>query len=136
MGLYLYPPHNAVVLCVDKQPPIQALDRAQGWLWPPNSGSLTRFSHHYQRHGTMILFAALNVARGKAQAGHFGGRRRRESLDFICEVEPACAGQDAHVELDNVSTHKPKDDRWLCRHPNIHFHFPPTYAAWLNHVEC
>jgi len=40
------------------------------------------------------------------------------------------------VILDNLSTHKPKQDRWLRRHPRVHFHFTPTCASWLNQVEC
>jgi transposase len=39
------------------------------------------------------------------------------------------------VILDNLNTHKPKDDRWRARHPNVHFHFIPTHASWLNQVE-
>ena len=36
---------------------------------------------------------------------------------------------------DNLNTHKPKNDRWLKRHPHVHFHFTPTKASWLNQVE-
>jgi transposase len=45
------------------------------------------------------------------------------------------AGREIHVILDNLNTHKPKDDRWLARHKNVHFHFTPTHAFWLNQVE-
>jgi transposase len=40
-----------------------------------------------------------------------------------------------HVILDNLNSHKPKNDRWLQRHPNVHFHFTLTHASWLNQVE-
>ena len=136
VGLYLDPPRNAVVLCVDEKPHIQALERAQGWLRLPNGRALTGFSHHYKRHGTTTLFAALDVATGQVQTGHFGRRRRREFLDFMNAVVRAYPGQELHVVLDNLNTHKPKDDRWLRDHPNVHFHFTPTSASWLNQVEC
>ena len=136
VGLYLDPPRNVVVLCVDEKPHIQALERAQGWLRLPNGRALTGFSHHYKRHGTTTLFAALDVATGRVRTGHFRRRRRREFLDFMNEVVRAYPGQELHVVLDNLNTHKPKDDRWLRRHPNVHFHFTPTYASWLNQVEC
>ena len=65
VGLYLNPPqHNAVVLCVDEKPHIQALERAQGWIRLPDGRALTGFSHEYRRHGTTTLFAALEVATG------------------------------------------------------------------------
>ncbi len=136
VGLYLDPPRNAVVLCVDEKPHIQALERAQGWLRLPNGRALTGFAHHYKRHGTTTLFAALDVASGQVKTGHFRRRRRREFLDFMNELVAAYPAQDLHVILDNLSTHKPKDDRWLRRHPAVHFHFTPTYASWLNQVEC
>ena len=136
MGLYLDPPRNAVVLCVDEKPHIQALERAQGWLRLPNGRALTGFSHHYKRHGTTTLFAALDVATGQVQTGHFRRRRRREFLDFMHEVAGTYPDQELHVVLDNLNTHKPKDDRWLRRRPHVHFHFTPTYASWLNQVEC
>ena len=136
VGLYLDPPRNAVVLCVDEKPHIQALERAQGWLRLPNGRALTGFSHHYKRHGTTTLFAALDVATGQVQTGHFGRRRRREFLDFMNAVVRTYPDQELHVVLDNLNTHKPRDDRWLRGHPNVHFHFTPTYASWLNQVEC
>jgi transposase len=136
VGLYLAPPENAIVLCVDEKPGIQALERAQGWLKLPNGKALTGFSHEYERHGTATLFAALEVATGLVKAGHYTRKRRSEFLDFMNELV-AGYPEDAelHVILDNLSTHKPKDDRWLKRHPNVHFHFTPTHASWLNMVE-
>ena len=81
--LYLNPPENALVLCVDEKPSIQALERAQGWLRLPTGKALTGFSHGYKRHGTTTLFAALDIATGQVQAGHYKRRRRRELLDFM-----------------------------------------------------
>jgi transposase len=136
VGLYLAPPENAVVLCVDEKPAIQALERAQGYLRLPNGRALTGFSHHYKRHGTTTLFAALEVATGLVTTGHFKRRRRREFLDFMNDlIAQYPSSQEVHVILDNLNTHKPKHDRWLARHENVHFHFTPTRASWLNQVE-
>jgi len=135
VGLYLNPPEHAVVLCVDEKPSIQALERAQGWLRLPNGKALTGFSHCYKRHGTTTLFAALEVASGLVKTGHYTRRRRREFLDFMNQVVAQYPGRPIHVILDNLNTHKPKCDRWLKRHPQVHLHFTPTYASWLNQVE-
>jgi transposase len=135
VGLYLDPPENAVVLAVDEKPHIQALERAQGWLRLPDGKALTGFSHGYKRHGTTTLFAALEVATGHVTAGHYRRRRRREFLDFMNHLVELYEGFELHVVLDNLNTHKPKHDRWLKRHPNVHLHYTPTYASWLNQVE-
>jgi transposase len=135
VGLYLNPPENAVVLSVDEKPHIQALARAQGWLKLPNGRALTGFNHEYERCGTSTLFAAFNVATGRVKAGHYQRRRRVEFLDFMNQVVADYPEQEIHVILDNLNTHKPKEDRWLRDHPRVHFHFTPTHASWLNQVE-
>lgn len=136
VGLYLNPPENAVVISVDEKPAIQALERAQGWLRLPNGQALRGFSHEYKRHGTTTLFAALEVATGMVRVGHYLRRRRREFLDFMNQVVAQYPDRELHVILDNLNTHKPKHDRWLAKHPLIHFHYTPTHASWLNQVEC
>jgi transposase len=135
VGLYLNPPENAIVLSVDEKPHIQALERAQGWLKLPNGKALTGFNHEYKRHGTTTLFTALEVATGLVRAGHYQRRRRVEFLDFMNRLLAHYPGRELHVILDNLSTHKPKHDRWLARHRNVHLHFVPTRASWLNQVE-
>ena len=77
VGLYLNPPENAVVICVDEKPHIQALQRAQGYLRLPDGKAVNGFSHCYKRHGTTTLFAALDVVTGQVKAGHYARRRRR-----------------------------------------------------------
>lgn len=135
VGLYMAPPENAIVISVDEKPSIQALERAQGYLKLPNGRALTGHSHDYKRNGTSTLFAAFEVATGKVTAAHKQRRRRVEFLDFMNDIVAAYPGKDIHVVLDNLNTHKPKNDRWLKRHPNVHFHFTPTRASWLNQVE-
>jgi len=133
VGLYLDPPQDALVLCVDEKPHMQALERAQGWLRLPNGKALTGFNHRYKRHGTTTLFAALEVATGVVKTGHF--RRRREFLAFMNEVVASYPDREIHVIVDNLNIHKPRNDRWLSRHKNIHFHYTPTNASWLNQIE-
>ena len=76
VGLYMAPPENAIVLCVDEKPSIQALERAQGYLKLPSGRALTGHSHDYKRHGTTTLFAAFEVATGKVKVAHKKRRRR------------------------------------------------------------
>jgi transposase len=135
VGLYLDPPENALVVCVDEKPAIQALERAQGWLKLPHGKALTGANHEYRRHGTSTLFAALNVATGQVKAGHYGRRRRREFLDFMNEIVAEHPDEEIHVIMDNLNTHKPKRDHWIKRHPKVHLHFTPTHASWLNQIE-
>lgn len=134
VGLYMAPPKNALVICVDEKPSIQALERAQGYLKLPNGRSLTGHSHDYKRHGTSTLFAAFNVATGKVKAAHKKRRRRKEFLDFMDEVVAAYPRRRLEVILDNLNTHK-KNEEWLARHPKVTFHYTPTRASWLNQVE-
>ena len=135
VALYLHPPENAVVIAVDEKPHIQALERAQGYLKLPNGQALTGFAHEYKRHGTSTLFAALAVATGQVVAGHYRRRRRVEFLNFMNRVVATYPDHELHVILDNLSTHKPKHDGWLARHPRVHLHYTPTHASWLNLIE-
>jgi hypothetical protein len=110
------------------------LERAQGYLKLPNGRGLTGQSHDYKRHGTTTLFAALEVATGKIIAAHSKRRRRVEFLGFMKRVVAAFPDRELHVILDNLNTHK-KCDRWLKKHPKVHFHYTPTRSPWLNQIE-
>jgi hypothetical protein len=117
VGLYMAPPQNPVVICVDEKPSIQALERAQGYLKLANGRALSGHSHDYKRHdykrhGTSTLFAAFEVATGKVTATHVKQRRRVEFLEFMDEVVAAYPDQELHVILDNLNTHK-NNDAWL-----------------------
>jgi transposase len=135
VGLYMAPPENAIVLAIDEKPSIQALERAQGYLKLPNGRAMTGQSHDYKRHGTTTLFAALNLANGEVVGRHYKRRRRVEFLAFMNQIVTAYPDREIHVVLDNLSTHKPKRDMWLKRHKNVHFHYTPTHASWLNQIE-
>jgi len=135
VGLYLDPPEQAVVICVDEKPSIQALERATGYVETHNGKIVRGFKSTYKRHGTLNLFAALQVATGHVHTDTTGLKRREEFLAFMDQVvADHPADQEIHVILDNYATHK-KNEAWLARHPNVHFHFTPTSASWLNQVE-
>jgi len=134
VGLYLAPPEDAIVLCVDEKPSIQALERAQGYLKLPNGRALSGMSHDYKRHGTTTLFAALDLATGTVAAAHTKRRRRVEFLAFMDAIVALYPDKEIHAVLDNLNTHKKNED-WLKAHPNVRFHFTPTRASWLNQVE-
>jgi len=136
VGLYITPPAHAVVFSVDEKSQIQALQRAQP-IVPMDLGQPERRTHNYLRHGTLDLFAALNVATGEVLTRCTAQHRAQDFVAFLrdidASVEPAL---DIHLVLDHLSAHKaPVVQRWLLRHPRVHFHFTPTYASWLNLVE-
>ena len=135
VGLYLNPPEKALVICVDEKPSIQALERATGYVESDNGKIVRGFKSTYKRHGTLNLFAALQVATGQVNTATTTLKRREEFLQFMDSiVAESPSDRELHVILDNYCTHK-KCDEWLARHPNVHFHFTPTSASWLNQVE-
>lgn len=136
VGLYIAPPERALVLCVDEKSQIQALDRTQPLL-PMRPGQAERRSHDYTRHGTLSLFAALDVASGKVLGKCFARHRASEFLKFLREIESnVLPDLDIHLVMDNSSTHKtPTIRNWLARHPRWHVHFTPTSSSWINQVE-
>jgi hypothetical protein len=135
IGLYLNPPQNALVLSVDEKPSIQALERTTGYV-ETDSGKIVRgFKSTYKRHGTLNLFAALEVATGAIHTQTTVQKRRLEFLEFMDQVmADVSENREIHVILDNYCIHK-RNDPWLNTHPNVHFHFTPTSASWLNQVE-
>ena len=136
VGLYLSPPENAVVLCVDEKSQMQALERTQPLL-PLRPGQPEKRSHDYERHGTTSLFAALDAHRGDVIHRTYRQHRHQEFIRFLDLVdERVPAGANVHLVIDNYATHKtPRVRRWFARHPRFHVHFTPTYASWLNMVE-
>lgn len=136
VGLYLDPPDRAMVLCVDEKSQIQALDRTQPLL-PMRPGQAERRSHDYKRHGTLSLFAALDVAAGSVVGRCFARHRASEFRKFLDTVEAQVPTDlDIHVIMDNAGTHKTALIRnWFAKRPRWHVHFTPTSASWINQVE-
>ena len=143
-GLYLAPPENAIVLCVDEKSQIQALDRTVPVL-PMQPGLIERRSHDYYRHGTSTLFAALDIATGQVTAALKPRHRNTEFLAFLKQVERTYRGVvdeitgqpvELHLVMDNYAAHKhPAVREWLQANPRFKVHFTPTHASWMNLVE-
>jgi transposase/transcriptional regulator with XRE-family HTH domain len=136
VGLYLNPPEQALVLCVDEKSQIQALDRTQPGL-PMKKGRLGTMTHDYKRNGTTCLFAALEVLQGKVIGQCYSRHRNQEFLKFLRRLDVEFPGAVAlHLVMDNYGTHKhPNVQAWLKRHPRFVPHFVPTSSSWLNLVE-
>ncbi len=142
-GLYLAPPENAIVLCVDEKSQIQALDRTVPIL-PLQEGRIERRSHDYYRHGTSTLFAALDIATGQVTAALKPRHRHQEFLAFLKQIERTYrhvtdtdgAPAELHLVMDNYAAHKHANVRsWLEQNPRFVVHFTPTHASWMNLVE-
>lgn len=136
IGLYLEPPQHAAVFCVDEKTAIQALDRLDPVL-PLSPGRAERHGFEYYRHGTLSLYAALDVKTGKVQGKT---TKRHTSNDFIGFLSGLVSrtrwAKEIHIVLDNLSAHKTKAvAQFLAAHPKVKFHFTPTYSSWLNQVE-
>jgi transposase len=136
IGLYLNPPQNAAVFCIDEKSAIQALDRLDRRL-PLSPGRAEKHGFEYHRHGTLSLYAALNP-----QTGEVMGQTapRHTSQEFVSFLQGVIATQPAdrevHVILDNFAAHKTDLVKgFLQQCPNVTLHFTPTYSSWLNQVE-
>src|SRR3974390_3258077 len=135
VGLYLNPPEKALVISVDEKPSIQALERKTGYVETDNGKIVRGLRRTSKRNGPRNLFAALEVATGEVKTAITQLKRREEFLQFMDQIAAETpADQELHVILDKYCTNK-KCDAWLLEHPNVHFHFTPTSASWLNQVE-
>jgi len=136
VGIYMVPPVNALVLCVDEKSQIQALSRSQPLL-PMRPGQSERKTPDYLRHGTTTLFAALDIATGQVIGKCLPRHRSIEFRRFLDHIESQVPPEmDVHLILDNYATHKTAMiSNWLVKRPRFHLHFTPTHASWLNQVE-
>ena len=136
IGLYMNPPQHAAVFCVDEKTAIQALDRLDPVL-PLSPGRAERHGFEYYRHGTLSLYAALDVKTGQVHGMTAGRHTTQEFIAFLDGLVARTKwAREIHVVLDNLSAHKTKDvERFLSEHPKVRFHFTPTYSSWLNQVE-
>src|SRR5713226_267453 len=136
VGLYLNPPQQAIVLCVDEKSQIQALDRTQPGL-PMKKGRCGTMTHDYKRNGTTSLFAALEVLQGHVIGQCYERHRHQEFLQSLRRLDQEFPGEiRLHLVMDNYGTHKqPRVQAWLKRHPRFVPHFVPTSSSWLNLVE-
>lgn len=137
IGLYLKPPTNAVVFCVDEKTAIQALDRLDPVL-PLSPGRAERHGFEYFRHGTLSLYAALNTQSGAVLGKTTAKHTSAEFVAFMAELASSQPkDKEIHVVIDNLSAHKTEKVEWFLKeHPRVKLHFTPTYSSWLNQVEC
>lgn len=136
VALYMNPPDNAAVLCVDEKTGIQALDRTQPML-PLKAKQPRAWTNEYVRHGTRTMLACLDVQSGEVMAEVRKRRTSKDFLSFMDSVVDEYEGQRLCVVLDNLNTHNNKAAQaWLEKHPNVSFHFTPTHSSWVNLVEC
>jgi transposase len=138
VGLYLNPPARAVVFSFDEKTQCQALDRTQPSL-PMKRGRAGTMTHDYKRHGTIDLFAAMNIGTGQVLTHLRKGHAGADVLAFFKQIDAAVPrGLSVHVVLDNLSAHTaPEVKRWLAHKDRRrwHLHFTPTSSSWLNLVE-
>ena len=136
VGLYLNPPDQAILLCVDEKSQIQALQRTQPGL-PLKKGRCGTMTHDYKRHGTTTLFAALDVLAGKVIGDCYKRHRHQEFLRFLRRINREFPGKaPLHLVMDNYGTHStPEVKDWLTRHPRFKVHYVPTSSSWLNLIE-
>ena len=136
IGLYLNPPDQAIVLCVDEKSQIQALNRTQPGL-PLKKGRCGTMTHDYKRNGTTTLFAALDVLQGKVIGDCHQRHRHQEFLRFLRRIDREFPGPTPlHLVMDNYGTHgTPEVKTWLKRHPRFVVHYVPTSCSWLNLIE-
>jgi len=136
VDLYLNPPEDSVVLCVDEKSQIQALNRTQPSL-PMKPGRAGTMTHDYKRNGTTTLFAALNIITGMLLFSCMPRHRNGEFLKFLRLIDRNIEkGKKIHVICDNYGTHNhPNVRAWLAKHPRVTLHFIPTSSSWLNLVE-
>ena len=136
VGLYLNPPDQAMVLCVDEKSQIQALQRTQPGL-PLKKGRCGTMTHDYKRHGTTTLFAALDVLGGKVIGDCYKRHRHQEFLRFLRRIDREFPSKlPLHLVMDNYGTHgTPEVKAWLKRHPRFRVHYIPTSSSWLNLIE-
>src|SRR5215211_624447 len=135
-GLYLNPPDNALVWSVDEKSGMQATSRINPTL-PAVPGIPVRREFEYRRHGTAVLFAALNVHEGEVAGWVTDSTRSENFVEFLGDlVAQTPAGLDLHCIVDNLKTHSTElVEQFLHQHPHVHLHFTPTHASWLNQVE-
>lgn len=136
IGLYLNPPQHAAVFCVDEKTAIQALDRLVPML-PLSPGRAERHGFEYYRHGTLSLYAALDVKTGKVDGKTARRHTSAEFVDFLTEIVSRTRwAKEIHIVLDNLSAHKTQAVKdFLEQNPKVRFHFTPTYSSWLNQIE-
>ncbi len=135
IGLYLSPPENAVILCVDEKSQIQALDRTQK-VEPMQAGENKRMTSTYKRNGTTCLLASFCVHEGTIDGRCIDKNNHEEFLRYLKFLYRKFPNKELHIIMDNLSVHKHKTvTEWVSKRKRMRVYFTPTYSSWLNQVE-
>jgi len=136
-GLYINPPENSIVICVDEKPAIQALERLH-LSEMVKQGRPERIEFHYKRHGVLNLFAAFDVREGKVYGKTAERKKAPDFLEFLKDVYTRWSSptRELHIIMDNYGTHTSHlVTEWINAHQDVHLHFTPNHASWLNQIE-
>ena len=136
VGLYLNPPKNAFVVCLDEKTGMQAVSRTHEKL-PMKQGQVERREFGYKRHGVLALYAALKVHEGQVIGKTEKRHTHAEFLSFVKDIYKKWGRKkELHFVIDNFSAHKHKDVmQWVEEDKREKFNFTPTHASWLNQIE-
>ncbi|MHC3475156.1 IS630 family transposase [Streptomyces sp. 7R007] len=136
VGLYLDPPQRALVLCVDADSPLRAVDRTAP---PPPALPVPhpRTGRDLARPGAGGLLAALESAGAAAVTEPHRRHRHQEFLAFLKALDKAVPPElELHLVCGDHTAHAaPAVRGWLLRHPRFRPHTAPTGASWLTLVE-
>ena len=135
-GLYLNPPENAVVWSMNEKTSIQAKTRINPTK-PAVPGIAERREFEYERNGTVVLFAGLNVHEGDVAGWVTDSTCSDNFVTFMWDlIDQTPEHMDLHCIVDNLAAHDTDKVHTLLAHnPRVHLHFTPTHASWLNQVE-
>jgi len=140
VDLYVNPPENEVVVCVDEKTGMQALERVSETVLP-QPGCAGKYEYEYIRHGTQSLIASFDIRTGKVIAQCGEKRTAHDLLELMEKVaEEYAQDHKIHVIWDNLNIHKDgADERWSQfnrRHGGkFEFHYTPKHASWVNQIE-
>ena len=140
VDLYLKPPENSVVICVDEKTGMQATERKYD-IKMPIPGKAGKYEYEYIRHGTQSLISGFNIANGKVIAECSQTRKSEDLMEFMEKLALEYQSEaNIHIIWDNLNIHKDgTSNRWKEfneKHGGkFHFHYTPIHASWVNQVE-
>ena len=135
VNIYTNPPEGSIVLSLDEKPGIQAIERPNGYVRTLSGSIVNGYKSTYTRHGTLNMFAALEISTGRVITSFSKEKKRVDFLKYMDKVvKKYPKNQEIHVVMDNYCIHK-NCDEWLKKHPTVFFHFTPTSSSWMNLVE-
>lgn len=136
LSLYRAQPEGGVVVCFDEMGPIQLIPH-QGSGWAPLGRPERLRATYKRRHGVRYLFGAYDVHADRLHGRLRGHKNSGEVLAFYRQIRMR---YDAKLRIyliaDNLSTHNTLPIRSWAGENNVELVFTPTYASFLNRIEC